>query len=822
MLNELYALGRALDACGIEREPCASGLEVGRGEEGVRVFLASDGSISRAPEPVSKDQMKSIRKWSTGPGLSLPVYNLDSIYSVTETDFERLRAAWARCRRIPTLYMEPHPASSKLNWPPISRSRSRTKDLQSTLKNTCEQIRSGAGQSFEDGGDAWKVLLEALEKKDPLLLIDQLGTALRKWVRTASCPKWAFGLLYCPEGKSTKTPVQFEPEGVFAAPVYSPKAQIWLTKVRIRYTSEPEAEKERLEIRHGHGKKTDEVAAVWGSQAGCTDAYPQNVDSPIGQLSFFNRDVNTKPTSARYDARYAVFAVGSDKRNELITDFKWLIAGERKGKTWAVRSKCGKRVKITKRPPTFLILSYLSEKTDQTPDHLAELFVGPPDEESDRATVQFETLCADVEKALDGIPGLSDKARIQVFALHKPDGFRVQVFLSDTLTAARLRSLSQQWRTDCRQHPSIAIPQFPVDGGEGRKSKTSELSPTTPRPFQPLVPSPYEAIECLNTIWEKCGKAEDAKCEGASDYDLADAFELLRRTGGNPMDAPYLGRMLDLAVRRALPLVGAVGQAMHQVHQRVFLAQGDHACALKSRLQARRWPCLLSLLLTRIGHQLGTFMKEPAYLIGQFLAQIDRLHAYYANHVSGKDEGLRQLLGNSLMSIALESPLRAFELAGQRMLPYQAWGHSFALGRKSKDAVSAASDEARATNSARWEVHRVLEDLGRIADELSDRGIPEANRAVSPSRAGHEAKAPTKSILDLTDSLKANDRAWMHADSAAKAQMLLGYLARPAREGGSVAGAGKTGAATIPPDFDQPTERPQSDTATNQQPPPQI
>ena len=42
-------------------------------------------------------------------------------------------------------------------------------------------------------------------------------------------------------------------------------------------------------------------------------------------------------------------------------------------------------------------------------------------------------------------------------------------------------------------------------------------------------------------------------------------------------------------------------------------------------------------------------MKEPAYLIGRFLAQLDCLHAYYAKHVSGKEAGLRQLLGNSII-----------------------------------------------------------------------------------------------------------------------------------------------------------------------------
>lgn len=206
MLNELYELGLALGKCGIEREACASGLEVGRGQEGIPIFLAPNGSISRPPEPVSADQMKGMLKWSTSPALSLPVYNLDSLYSVAQDEFDRLRKAWIKSQGKAALFDEPHPESGKLNWPTISGARSRTKDFQSTLKIAREQIMRGAEQSFDDGGDAWHALLETLEKQDALQLIERLGNASCKWVRTASCPRCAFGLLYCPEGKSAKTP----------------------------------------------------------------------------------------------------------------------------------------------------------------------------------------------------------------------------------------------------------------------------------------------------------------------------------------------------------------------------------------------------------------------------------------------------------------------------------------------------------------------------------------------------------------------------------------------------------------------------------------
>lgn len=780
MLNELYDVNRALSRSGIERQAAAAGLEVGRGKEGIRIFLARDGSVSRAPEPLSAEQMKGILKWSTGSGLSLPVYNLDSIYSVSQSEFDRLRTRWAECHRKGVLFDEPHPESSTLSWSAISGKRSRTKDLQSTLRIACEKIRAAAGASFVDGGDGWQALLETLEKQDALQFVALLGKALSEWVRTAACPKCAFGLLYCAEGKSTKTPVQFEPEGVFSAPVYSPQAQRWLTRVGIRYTLAAKTENDRPGAKAGHGKRTAEIIPVWGCETGCTDPYPQNVDSPIGQISFFNRDVEKKPTSTRYDPRFAVFPVGSDKRNELIADFKWLTAKEREGTTWARRRR-------PRKDGVFLLLAYLVDRVDNTPEHLAELFAGPPEDQSDRAIVQFETVCGDVVRALDGVPGLTAAARIQVFALHKPDGFRAQIFASESITTSALIGLAESWQKDCRAHPSVVLPQFAQGGDE------------TVQDFKPLVPFPYQAISCLNTIWEKCGKAADAKCESASDYGFGDAFELLRRTGTNPTDTAYLGRMLHLAVRRALPLMQAVGQAMHQARHRVFVAQGGEGSALKSRLQARHWPCLLSLLLIRLRFRLEIFMKEPAYLVGRFLAELDRLHAYYAKHVSGKEEGLPQLLGNSLMSVALESPLRGLELAGRRMLPYQAWGYSFARGRKSKEALGAASDAARVTNSDKWEVHRALGELGRIAEELSNCGIPDVNRAILPTRLGHEANPPAKPVLDLTDTLRANDQEWMHSDAAAKAQMLLGYLAREERVQAS-RGA-KAGAGAAPTDF---------------------
>jgi hypothetical protein len=785
MLNELYDLWQACERVQIQLPIRIPGLDEGQNEDGLRVFLRKDGSISRI-EAVPGEQMKRIRKWKCGEGITLPVFNFEPLHAI------RLRGKQALAKRFNGLELRARERllrrSRPIRWE--TGPQSRRQKLAGAFKNVSGDLSQRIGADASPDGDAWRALIETLQRVDVEVMFLALSKALQEHLGNGPSNDCSLDVLFqnATKDKASTTPVQFEPEGTFSAPVYSRKAQEWLAGVLAKtlIAGEKEDEAESVSVGGVNRNSTAEnlQGVVWGKADGSLETY-RDVKLPVlGKASLFNRDVKNKPTSARYDGGKAIFPVGQDVRMKLMAAIEWLAAEERKGKTWVVRGK-------PKKEGVFLLFTYLCERMDSTPEHLVEVFAGPPDDESDQVVVKFETLCGGVARALDGIPQLSDSAQIKIFALHKPDGYRAQVFASESFTKGGLKSLAHAWQSACRLHPPIVIPQF-VQQGED----------SLVRQFEPSIPFPYQAIECLNTVWEKCEHADDAKSDSASDYDLADAFELLRRTGSRPMDAAYLGRMLDLAVRRALPLMRAVAQAMHQTRNKVFVARGDNARhATKSLLHAQRWPCLLALLLHRLGYQLKKFMKEPAYLIGRFLAQLDRLHGYYAKHVSGKEDGLRQLLGNALMATALESPLRAFELAGQRMLPYQAWGRSFAHGRKSKDALGAASDDAKFANSDKWEVHHVLEELGQIAEALSDLVIPETNRAVLPAREGHESKEPAKQWLDLTDTLKAKDRAWVHADSAAKAQMLLGYLARPDRENSTA--NPKTENTPKPLDFDE-------------------
>jgi hypothetical protein len=777
MLNELYDLWQAGERAGIQFPIRIPGLDEGQNEDGLRVFLRSDGAISRV-EAVPGEQMKRIRKWKRGEGSTLPVFNFEPLHAI------RLRGSQPISKRFNALSAKARvrflKRSHSIRWE--TGPHSRRQKLAGAFKSVSADLIQKVADDTSADGAAWRALLPILQHVTANAFMESLSKAIRDHLgANGPVNDCSLDVLFhsAAKAKAGTTPIQFEPEGQFASPIYSAKAQEWLVGILDKALAADDDRDESVSeeiAAPGEVSRTSFIqSAVWGKAQGAGEKYRDVKLPTLGKVSLFNRDVNAKPTSTRYDNGQAVFRVGPDVRMKLMAAIEWLAADERKGKTWVVRGK-------PKKEGAFLLLTYLKERMDSVPEHLAEVFTGPTDDDADHAVVQFETLCSGVVHTLDGIPGLSDAAQIKLFALHKPDGFRAQLFASETFTKGRLKSLAHEWQRACRLHPRILIPQFVPQGEE--EFAVEE--------FEPAIPFPYQAIECLNTVWQKCEDADDAKADPASDYDFADAFELLRRTGSHPTDAAYLGRMLDLAVLRALPLLSAVGQSLHQVHHRVFVARGDKGAGTKSRLHARRWPCLLTLLLHRLGYQLNTFMKEPAYLIGRFLAQIDRLHAYYAKHVSGKEDGLRQLIGNSLMSVALESPLRAFELAGQRILPYQAWAEQFS---RAKDSYS---DEEKRKDAGY--VNSILWDLGRISEELSECAIPEVNRAPHPERVGHEAKSPTRQILDLKDTLTANGRAWMHADSAAKSQMLLGYLARPEKKQPPTATAA-TGDRL--PDFDE-------------------
>lgn len=184
---------------------------------------------------------------------------------------------------------------------------------------------------------------------------------------------------------------------------------------------------------------------------------------------------------------------------------------------------------------------------------------------------------------------------------------------------------------------------------------------------------------------------------------------------------PILQRALYDITRNGIGLVLALGQA----HAQGKVIEVEKRYAKQATRQAIVLPSLLGLLLLKLNITKEGYMKSPPYLVGRLLSLADQLHYHYCQHVRDRNVP-PQLMGNALMPTALEEPVKALALYSNRILPYQAW------------AKTVSGDAA---GLARY----FLSELGKTCSEVSLSEIPER----------------------CTD--------------AEKAQMLIGYLAKPGK-----------------------------------------
>lgn len=188
-------------------------------------------------------------------------------------------------------------------------------------------------------------------------------------------------------------------------------------------------------------------------------------------------------------------------------------------------------------------------------------------------------------------------------------------------------------------------------------------------------------------------------------------------------EGPLLRSVLDealyIATRNPIGLILAIGQAHAQGHA----VETEKRYSRQAQRQALILPDILGLLLFKLSIPKEDYMKSAPFLIGRLLNLADQLHYHYCQHV--RDGSVPpQLMGNALMATALEEPEKALALYSNRILPYQAW------------AKTIAGDPA---GLARY----FLSELGGVCSELSSSAIP------------------------------------ARCADADKAQILIGYLARP-------------------------------------------
>jgi hypothetical protein len=156
-------------------------------------------------------------------------------------------------------------------------------------------------------------------------------------------------------------------------------------------------------------------------------------------------------------------------------------------------------------------------------------------------------------------------------------------------------------------------------------------------------------------------------------------------------------RAIRTILTNSLSLVLALGQA----HQQGLA----HSMGRKYSKQAIVLPSIFGLLLAKLGRLKGDYMKGPPFLVGRLLSLADQLHVQYCHGVR-KGQVPPQLVGNALMTTAMDSPQRAVALLWQRLKPYYAWAQTVQGG-----------DEVRLAKY-------LLGELGRVSANMKDTELP--------------------------------------------------------------------------------------------------
>ncbi|HAH32033.1 MAG TPA: hypothetical protein DCL44_06940 [Elusimicrobia bacterium] len=438
------------------------------------------------------------------------------------------------------------------------------------------------------------------------------------------------------------------------------------------------AKKGNLLAAKSQEKKSDAFGAFFDGGKG---KFPETTIPVLGKVKLraMNQESLCQTRYRMIDA--ASFPAADKTRQRMKNALEWISDKSLEGKTWTKLSSTTGRQTI--------LFAYPVDAPEISAE-IAGLLGG--NESQDGKEVLFSKIAGEVVKALNGVVTNKPDAEIEVFVLCKPDGRRTKVEVSKRYKAKTILASAEMWQKGAGNIPSIKIKGFPQKKGEQFPS------------VEPLTPYPGEVVWCLNTSWQR-GGTEAVPVHG---FSVADGLGLLLDVNPDWL----LRRMFGAVLKNSVPVL--LGLGAEQNKNKVFLA------SKKYQKQVYLIPCILGLLLHKSGVK-GGDMQSAAYLVGRLLSSVDKLNYKYSEIVRG-EKSPTQLLGNSLMGVALENPIQALALLSERLMPYQAWATGY-----SKEDVGL--------------VKYFLKQCGEISASLSKLQLPE----------------------NCTD--------------ADKAQMLLGYLA---------------------------------------------
>ena len=694
MLNELHNLNNCMEEAGILKSSWHDHWKQCPKSKTFVLLIPAEGATFHL-QPVKDDQqIQKFRKYEVANGVSFPAFNVqpllhagsdqakDSVKRLKELMKHEIknRNEDALDQRLDELWE----ACEKLWLPPKEVKRI----------NSCLQsggLKEKLGDAINAIPDDYRGLRELVQRSQELTA-DDLQRMLKCTIREAilksgTVDEWIETLLVSTANQAKKFSVVLElaDRSSFPYPVNHEKVYAWVNA--------------QLFVQRLPGivrRDAPEVDAFGKSfQPSDDDEKFPSVNLPIVGKVILRAMSSESPCQKRYgriDAKS--FPAGKDVRQAMKDALEWLGCKDRKWSTWANASGvCGFTKRDGKKVPVPGLFLVHPSSLGEDPPELAGFFFRQ-DEAPDPDGAKFESAAARVTSALKTVAKEQPNLEVRVFVLAKADKARTKILVSKQYDAHALTIGAREWLDGCKNIPLIRL-------NIGTTDKARWL--------EPEAPFPAEVVECLNVAWFQNGQRTDL-IHGLA---IGEGIELLLGSGSSAQR--IVQRALHLAIINASPMLLALGHADHRRDSSLKLDP-------KYKEHANLLPCLLGLLLHKQDHMKGAYMHKAPFLVGRLLTLADILHKEYCLHVR-KGDPLPQLIGNALMSAAIDNPIMGLARLQQRLMIYQAWANT-ALGE--------------GFGLAKW----VLTQMGNVSHELA--------------------------LLDLPDRTNDED----------KAQMLLGYLAR--------------------------------------------
>ncbi len=328
----------------------------------------------------------------------------------------------------------------------------------------------------------------------------------------------------------------------------------------------------------------------------------------------------------------ASFPIGKEGRTKAKGALEWLGDRCRKGQTWGQADS------------KELVFAYPSVLREIIP--IAAIFVACSAEGV--AEARFSDAAKNIITALSKVSTDLRSIEIRVFALKKMDlnSTRTKIVFHRNYSAQRLVDAANDWQVGCANLPEVRLKVWTDQKGEW---KTTE----------PTMPYPLQLGSCLNRSWKFDGSSE---CETKS-VPPSQGIELLL----DEQAYRFIPHLLVVLLQNSKGLLLSLGNEQ---------SKGTPASIKGKDSQKLLIPSLLGLLLHKLGIHKEAYMTNTPFLVGRILKLSDELHAFYCQEVRNNNLP-PQLVGNSLMIAALESPTQALAQLSMRLNPYLAWAKQF-------------------------------------------------------------------------------------------------------------------------------------------------